>query len=368
MNQTIKNKIMVFGMAAILGIISLFCWFKPHTDYSDSERRVLAKFPSLTLDTVTNGKFMSEFETYTLDQFPLRDTFRGLKSFSSLYLMGQSDVNDLTITDGYVAKNEYPLNEAMLDNAGKKFKYLYDTYMKDSNVNLYFSIVPDKNYYTSFKSGSLAMDYEMLVDTMTKQTDYMKYIDLFQVLSIRDYYRTDTHWKQENLVPVAIVLSDVMGAEVSIHYEEIALEDPFYGVYYGQLAMPLAPDTITYLTNDILESCVVTDYNSGKPVNIPMYDLSKATARDPYELFVGGNTPLITIDNPLATTDRELIIFRDSFTSSLAPILATGYSKVTLVDIRYINSGMLGSFIEFTDQDVLFLYSTLVLNSSTILK
>ena len=82
---------------------------------------------------------MSEFETYTLDQFPLRDTFRGLKSFSSLYLLGQSDVNDLTITDGYVAKNEYPLNEAMLDNAGKKFKYLYDTYMKDSNVNLYFS-------------------------------------------------------------------------------------------------------------------------------------------------------------------------------------------------------------------------------------
>lgn len=368
MNQTIKNKIMVFGMAAILGIISLFCWFKPHTDYSDSERRVLAKFPSLTLDTVTNGKFMSEFETYTLDQFPLRDTFRGLKSFFSLYLMGQSDVNDLTITNGYVAKNEYPANEAMLENAGKKFRYLYDTYMKDSNVNLYFSIVPDKNYYTSIKSGSLAMDYKMLVDTMTKQTDYMKYIDLFQVLSIRDYYRTDTHWKQENLVPVAIVLSDVMGVETSMNYTKTQLEEPFYGVYYGQLALPLSPDTITYLTNEIVESCIVTDYNSGKPVTIPMYDLSQATAKDPYELFVGGNTPLVTIENPLATTDKELVIFRDSFTSSLAPLLATGYSKVTLVDIRYINSGMLGNFIEFDNQDVLFLYSTLVLNSSTILK
>ena len=122
------------------------------------------------------------------------------------------------------------------------------------------------------------------------------------------------------------------------------------------------------MTNETLESCVVTDYNSGKPVTIPMYDLSKATAKDPYELFVGGNTPLVTIENPLATTDKELVIFRDSFTSSLAPLLATGYSKVTLVDIRYINSGMLGNFIEFDNQDVLFLYSTLVLNSSTILK
>ena len=99
-----------------------------------------------------------------------------------------------------------------------------------------------------------------------------------------------------------------------------------------------------------------------------MYDLSKAISKDPYELFLCGNSALITIENPNALTSKELIVFRDSFGSSMVPLLATGYSKVTLIDIRYINSGMLGGFVKFKDQDVLFLYSTLVLNSSTSFK
>ena len=50
------------------------------------------------------------------------------------------------------------------------------------------------------------------------------------------------------------------------------------------------------------------------------------------------------------------------------PLLAEGYSKITLVDIRYMQSGLLERFLEFEDQDVLFLYSTSVLNHSETLK
>ena len=81
-------------------------------------------------------------------------------------------------------------------------------------------------------------------------------------------------------------------------------------------------------------------------------------------MFAGGSDALVTIENPDADTERELILFRDSFGSSIAPLFMAGYSKVTLVDIRYIQSSMLGQFIEFDDQDVLFLYSTLLLNNS----
>ena len=77
---------------------------------------------------------------------------------------------------------------------------------------------------------------------------------------------------------------------------------------------------------------------------------------------------LLTIENPLAETDRELVIFRDSFGSSIAPLLVPGYAKVTLADIRYLPSSQIGKFITFTDQDVLFLYSAPVLNNSDTLK
>ena len=61
-------------------------------------------------------------------------------------------------------------------------------------------------------------------------------------------------------------------------------------------------------------------------------------------------------------------MFRDSFGSSLAPLLLEGYARVTLVDIRYISPALLDRFISFADQDVLFLYSTSVLNSSETIK
>ena len=77
--------------------------------------------------------------------------------------------------------------------------------------------------------------------------------------------------------------------------------------------------------------------------------------------------PLITIENPNYKSDRELIIFRDSFGSSIAPLLAGGYAKITLVDIRYLRADLLDRFIEFKNQDVLFLYSTSVLNHSETL-
>ena len=363
-----KNKAYVLLMAGLLFSFSLWAWLKPSDEYSDSERRYLAAFPGLSTETVFAGDFMTEFETYTLDQFPLRDTFRSLKSFASLYLFGQSVVNDLYLHDGYIAKAESPVSNAMLDNAGDKFQYLYDTYMADTNVNMYFSIVPDKNYYLAPEAGQLSMDYEKLVASMKEKTSYMEYVDLFPHLKLSNYYYTDTHWKQETLLPAALTLAGAMGSQIETNYTQNEVESPFRGVYYGQLALPVEADKLTYLTNDTLDNCIVTSYNTGMPQAAQMYDFSKVDSRDPYELFVGGNDALITIENPGAATDKELILFRDSFGSSIAPLLATGYVKVTLVDIRYIHSGMLGNFIEFNNQDVLFLYSTLVLNSSTAFK
>ena len=44
------------------------------------------------------------------------------------------------------------------------------------------------------------------------------------------------------------------------------------------------------------------------------------------------------------------------------------YAKVTVIDTRYIAPDLLERFVEFNGQDVLMLYSTLLLNSSFSLK
>ena len=368
MNKKTQDLLLVIFMAILLFVLSAFCFFKKETVYSEDERRVLASRPELTADSLLFGSFMTQFEDYARDQFPFRDSFRSAKAFSALHLFHQKDNNGYYVKHGYASRLEYPVNTKMLDHAAERFQYLYNTYLEDKDVKLYFSIVPDKNCFLAEANGYPAMDYSALVSYMQEKTSYMEYIDLFPLLSLDNYYRTDTHWKQETLIPTADRLAEAMGTTLSHDYETVTVEEPFYGVYCGQSALSLKPDTIHYLTSDLLENCIVTNWDSGLPKKTSMYNQEAVLGRDPYELFLSGSSALMTIENPSGPAGRELIVFRDSFGSSLVPLLVSGYSKITLVDIRYIRSDLLDQFLSFDNQDILFLYSTLLLNNSLALK
>ncbi len=366
MNEKIKNITVVALMSLVVFGLFITCLVKPATEYSESERRPLDQAPELSVDTIVSGEFMSKFEDYTLDQFPLRDGFRTIKAFTALNLMGKLDNNDLYLHDGYIAKVEYPYNKDSVDNANAVFNNLYTKFFEGKDMNLYLTIVPDKNYFLADESGRLALDYETLVSDIVAGNPNFNYIDVFDKLDISDYYLTDTHWKQESILDVAQYIASQMGTVLDDEYELKEVDGEFKGVYYGQFALPVKTDTLKYLWNSTIENCVVYDYQNGK--NIDMYVFENANGRDPYEMFLGGALSLVTIENPNAETDKELIIFRDSFGSAIAPLFAEGYAKVTVVDIRYIQSAFLERFIEFKDQDVLFLYSSLVLNNSETFK
>ena len=375
MTTKIKNIVVACAVAVLFFGLFITCLVKPADATSDSERRELEQFPELSVSTLLNGEFMSKFEDYTLDQFPLRDGFRTLKSIFSFYVMGQKDNNNIYIEDGYAAQIEYPMNEGSLDYAAKKFEEIYNRYIRGKNANAYFTVVPDKSYFLAAANGYLSMDYDEFMEKMAEKSDFMEFIDIRPFLSVEDYYKTDTHWRQERILDVAREIAARMGVTLTAEYEEKLLDNPFYGVYYGQSALPLPADEMRYLTNDVLENCIVFDHTSGKEMSI--YDMEKAYGKDPYEMFLGGSLSLITIDNPNATTDKELIIFRDSFGSSIAPLLVEGYAKVTIVDVRYIISNILGNLtdvrtgekvLDFKNADVLFLYSSLVLNNSSTIK
>lgn len=380
MEKNKKDMIYSLAVGTIVLAVSVICWLKPVDDFSVSERRELDQFPELSVENVLNGNFMEDFESYTLDQFPLRDEIRSLKANVQKYVFGQSDNNGIYLAEGYLSEMDETLSENALERSVKKLNSVYETYIKDSDAKVYLSIIPDKNYFLAKENGYLAYDYEELYSFMTSNLSDMEYIEIRDLLSIEDYYCTDSHWKQECILDVAErlkgqmkkgsvsaetdVVNDVGGTVVEdAHYEEIVLDVPFYGVYYGQAALQVAPDTLTYMDNEVLEACKVYDHENQR--GIPVYDLNLAAGRDGYEMYLSGALSVITIENPSAVTDKELVIFRDSFGSSIAPLLIDGYSKITLLDIRYLNEKMIGEYVTFDNQDVLFLYSTSVLNNES---
>ena len=365
------KKIRTCGIAAILllwVILTLTLWFGSKSDYTYSERRSLAQMPRLTASNLFSGKFAADFEDFTLDQFPLRDSVRKVKSLFHYYVLNQSDNNGIYLVDDTVAKLEYPLNSGSLDYATGRLQYLYDTYLADANCKVYATLIPDKGYYLAEANGYPAMDYAAMEEVYRESMPWAEYVDIKGLLTGEQYYRTDTHWRQEKILEVAQTLCEAMDTEIprAEDYTMRKVETPFYGVYFGQAALPMEPETLYVMESDLLKNCAVTDPITGKTTQV--YDMQKLTSPDLYDVFLSGAQPVLAIENPAGAAGKELVIFRDSFGSSLAPLLVGDYSRVTLVDIRYIPADQVGNYVNFHDQDVLFAYSTLILNNGRSLR
>ena len=278
--------------------------------------------------------------------------------------------NNFYVADGAIYEKTGTVNEnAILANT-EKINKTYQQYLQ--NMNVYFTIIPDKTYYLEDK---LDTDFKDVVENVESNLNSnIQYFDISSVLELEDYYKTDMHWKQENLDNVIDVIEKEMkiqnGNYEEPNYEEKILGD-FYGTYYKeQKENNIEPDELKYLTNEEIEKSTV--YNAETESNEPVYNISKAKETgNLYDAFLSGASAIEIIKNEQSETGKKLILFRDSFGSSIAPLLINEYEEIVLIDLRYVNYTILSNYVNFSDyenQDVLFLYSSRVINKSGIFR
>lgn len=355
-----KDKIIVIGFLLIIFaafFINIICKDK---EISTSERRKLYQFSEITSKGI-NGELSNNFEKYATDQFAQRESFRKIKNLFATNVFFMQDINGYFEKDGGIYKIEYPLKKTNIEKSVEKINKIYDTYL-NSNMNIYYSIIPEKNYYLE-NDNHLKLDFKEAEKQIKNNIRKMQYIDISNSLELDDFYKTDLHWKQENLDDVFKKICEDMKLNYTWNYMK-ENTGKFYGTYYGQFATfkEIEPDDLYILNNEIIENCNV--YNFEKKQNGNVYDRKKT--KDKYDIFLSGATPIIEIANDNAIEDKELIIFRDSFGSSLAPLLIENYKKIILVDTRYINPELLEKYIKFENQDILFIYNILVLNDNLL--
>jgi len=233
------------------------------------------------------------------------------------------------------------------------------------DMNIFYSIVPDKSFYAArYMPGfDLEVAETILLDVLG---DY-EYIRLADHLSADSFYKTDLHWDQTKISPVVNRLLSAMDAHSGFSEFPIVDAGGWRGVYAGQLALPIAADVMSFVDIPGLE----VEYLSEKTLEFesgPVYDTVRFLGIDPYDLFLRGPQPIIVIENANAP-ERELYLFRDSFGSSLAPLLASSYSRITVIDLRYINLSIIDQFVEYTPgADVLFIFSSQIFNNPSVLQ
>lgn len=362
MSDKVKNIMVTISFMFAIIIMFVINITKETTKISLSERRKLQQFPDFSVENLLDGTFFENFEKYTMDQFIQREAFRSLKTNMEIHVLKKKDSNNIYKYDNKLIEQIYPLNEKSVVNIANKMNNINTRYLNETN-RVYYTIVPDKNYFVN--NGNLKLDYNKLQDILSSNLKWATYINIFDCLDFSCYYATDSHWKQEKLQNVVKRISNSINLKIEETYEENKVTD-FNGVYAGQFPIKSESDEIIVLTNDIIENCIV--YNQETNQKTKIYNMEKINSPDKYDIYLSGATPLLTIENPNGTSNKELVVFRDSYGSSLIPLLVEAYNKITIIDTRYISPKILGEYVEFKDTDILFVYSTLLINNSTSLK
>ena len=331
MNDKIKD--IVVTIIFLFTVISLFLInvIKEDTDISVAERRKLATMPELTTKSLFDGTYFKKFDSYVTDQFVERDAFRKIKI--DIELSTKGEYNNLYLYDDYIIEEIFPLNSNSINNLTSKINYIKDTYLND-NSNIYYTIIPDKNYFVN--KGNLKLDYNKLQDMMKSNLTNLNYINIFDKLTLDNYYKTDTHWKEEDLFNVANTIANQMNFDITNNNNVVNTITTFKGSYAGRLSVTKDIDTIKTISNPSTLNSSVYNYETKKYTDI--YDYTKINSLDKYDIYLSGAVPIIDITNNNTSSDKELIVFRDSYGSSLIPLLIEGYKKITVIDIRYISS------------------------------
>jgi hypothetical protein len=196
-------------------------------------------------------------------------------------------------------------------------------------------------------------------------------------VSYHDYFfRTDHHWKPETALRAAKVVGDKL-REYDIpvddsHYDLQAfdvevLPDYFLGSQGKRATLSrttpddfsiLHPKFPTEITLDIPEKNLHDSgdfelvYDKKQVEKCDYYNLS------PYAMYGYGDMPVMDIENLLMPpTDKKVLIIRDSFCDTMAPMLSLGIRNLMTIDVRHF-TGSVKNYIAVHKPDVVIVMYT----------
>ena len=303
----------------------------PDRDFSEVENRSLQKLPQFSLEGLKEGTYTKSLETYLEDQFPLRDGWMGLKNRYE-YLLGQREFSGV-----YYCGDRLIARVDKSTRADKNLEYVAGLAEK-TDIPVYFGLIPTaaEVWKDLLPEGAPSFDQVAYLEQAAGLADVD--VDLLGALSAHSdeaiYYRTDHHWTSLGAYYGYAAILEAMGMEPQPLGEKTTVSTDFNGTLYSTSGIHwLQPDEIDTYVPD--EGVTVTTNTGAELLTGGLYVPEKLEGKDKYTYFLGGNQPLYILENPNATTDKKLLVVRDSYSDSLAPFLSQDFAEIHLLDLRY---------------------------------
>ena len=363
-----KRKARIANLIGKIFIIVLFLVLivnviVPDKEKSELENSALESRPRFNLTTVLSGDFMEQWEKYLSDQFAGRNTWRRVKVGLDR-LGGAKMENNIYIgKGGQLMENIEVPDEDQLDANMTAIQNFAQTY---EDIPVTMMLVPDAACILTDRLPAFAEvedQRQMFSMAERKLGDSVNWIDTVSILnkhkSEKLYYKTDHHWTTQGAFYVFQDAAQTFGIEgdVSDDFVSYTVTDSFNGVLAASSGVGLDErELIDIYVPTEGDDDVIVDYVDEGRKTTSLYDSSKLDTRDKYGVFLGGNTSVIDIKT-VSTSQKRLLIVKDSFADCFIPFLAPYYREIVVVDPRYYSGTMDEIMDTYRITDALILYS-----------
>ncbi|MDR0222749.1 MAG: hypothetical protein LBI38_04335 [Oscillospiraceae bacterium] len=317
--------------------------------------------------------FMDYFDLWFADRFVMRKDWIVLNNGIQA-AAGKTEINGVFTRGGRMMQvwRDYDA-----DAVGKVLSAVNGFAERNPELSCYFILAPTSQeiYKDTLPPNAGAGNQEAFIkfcyDNMGSVTPINAYAPLYENRESYIYYRTDHHWTTFGAYLAyyaACSRMELTPFESGAFNAEHASSD-FRGTLYSKtLNSKITPDVISFYTLAKFPPPNITlKINTGAEINEygSLYFREYLDKKDKYSAFLGPNAPITDIFTDLENNEKALLIFKDSYAHSLIPFLVNHYKRITVLDMRYINTDI-RYFTDLTEYDqVLFIYNAITFSEET---
>lgn len=366
-----NNYLLIISFLVIIFTVPIIGILKPDNKFSMVENRELQSFPILKKNKIED--FIKELDNYFVDQFPCRD--RLVNIYTKIQLIGKNiEARNVLIVDDWLFTKDYNINVNSIEELANSIEKAVN---KDKDINFYYIIFPNKtamlaDLYPKYIDGSISKSNNKLLNQRLEDIEGLNIINVLDTMLNEDslekrkkyYYKTDFHWNGEGAFRAfELVINHIEGDEVlkeaknrirRIDYKNKYFKGDLERRFSGNIKNKDIP-----IINEVIDAKDLVYYTSiddtkqvdRKEIIAPKINKKAVNYNDIYTY----NLSCIRIINKNAITDKNALVFKDSYFNAMVDPMSTIFSELIIIDPRFYKEDYsYNEIIEKKDLDYIF--------------
>lgn len=372
--QIIQIITIAMGALVVFGL-TIADFIAQDRNYSETEKRLLAKMPKFSLEELFLGDYTSDFETYVTDQFVLRDQWIALKTATDIAL-GKKDVGGVYLTkDGGLIEKHLPsdIDATKAEEKVTLLSEMIEHYQELGTFqNFHVMLVPTADNIQTHRLPDFAQyfDQKAYIDHVEEAIGQEYLVDVWEILEENKqeyiYYLTDHHWTTQGAYLGYLKWADELGV-TPVSFEgqtKEVLSNEFLGTLHSKTNLNLKPDVMEgYKLPE--DRTYEVYYDLSPSAKDSIYEEKYLSTKNKYGYFIDDNHGFVQIETGISN-GKTLFVIKDSYANCLVPFLTEHYETICIIDLRYCNISLyqlidmaMETYVPGDEYDMLVLYNVI---------